>query len=339
MPSNFFIRLTRVLACIFLTGFMFPIGFMLPTGFGSLTSQAGIRTTRLTYLQDSAVRDEIGSRPGDSTRHEIDTPTPIFRAYDSREKKENPADAASTVVPPEWKHWIHSHQYIPKDSTQKEGYTREGKAGTATISFLLLTLGLLLIAADRQRFVLMVRAFLIPRLFEQILRQQSSSLGSGWAITRVVYFLILMASCTALYRYRMQQSPGLLTLDGFYIFGMIFLATSILLLVHLLVGLIFNQIEWTINHVQTTWVYLQCSVPILLFATLLTATLPTSQLIPTLCTTAALLMLGWIYRLILGWIRAFHNRAVGLGYIIFYFCTFEILPLLLLLKYATVYLH
>jgi hypothetical protein len=304
---------------------------MLLTGFGSTVGQALSRTTGLTIIQDS------GTRSGDSTQKAVDATVPQHFASDSLKKINDPGNASSIVVPGEWQVWVHKYQYTPKDSTQKEGFVREGSAGTATISFLLLTFGLLLIAADRQRYVHMSRAFLHPRLFEQFLRQQSNSHGSGWAIARFVYFLILMATCIALYRYRMQLTAVPLTLDGLYIFGITFLVLSFFFLMLLLAGLIFDQIEWTINHVQTTWVYFQLTVPVLLFAILLAATLPTSQFIASLLTIAVLLILGWIYRLVLGWIRSFHTSTVGVGYIIFYFCTFELLPLVLLLKYVTIH--
>lgn len=250
----------------------------------------------------------------------------------------SPTLVPAIVVPPEWKITVQSDQTIATPDTRRAGLMRKETRTSTTTSFLLFVFGLLLLAVDRQRYLLMSGAFVLPRLFEQFLRQQGNSLGSGWSIARVLYLFILIASCWVMYPYRMNNTLEKLTLEGLQFLGFFGLTAFIFLTIHIIVGVAFSQSEWTISHVQTTWVYFQCAIPIFLTAVLLLTTLPMKYLSGSMLLLTILLLSGWVYRCILGWLRAFHTKGVGLGFIIFYFCLFEFLPLLLFLKLTSVHL-
>jgi hypothetical protein len=238
------------------------------------------------------------------------------------------------VVPSQWRMWVQAYRHIPKTDSRRLGNPSQGNRATTTTAFLISMLGMFLLAVDWQRFVQMTRAFMFPRLFEQFLRQQSNRQGSGWSVARVFYSLFLLASCVALFRFRVQETTMDFAIDGFQIFCISVLILACLQFIHFLLGVAFAQTEWTYHHIKTNFVFFQCSLPVLLIAVVLTASLPMRMMIGSMMVTAALLLLGWIYRLILGWIKSLNAKGVGLGYIIFYFCLFEFLPLILLLKYA-----
>ena len=277
--------------------------------------------------------NQPNSIPVDSTASNF-PPTNTDSLFDAN----SPTLVPAIVVPPEWKIMVQSDQTISTPDTRRAGLMRKETRTSTTTSFLLFMFGLLLLAVDRQRFLQMSGAFVLPRLFEQFLRQQGNSLGSGWSIARVLYLFILIASCWVMYQYRMINTLEKLTLEGFQFLGFIGLTAFIFLTIHIILGMAFSQIEWTISHVQTTWVYFQCAIPIFLTAVLLLTTLPMKYLSGSMFLLTILLLSGWVYRCILGWLRAFHIKGVGLGFIIFYFCLFEFLPLLLFLKLTFVHL-
>jgi hypothetical protein len=238
------------------------------------------------------------------------------------------------VVPSQWRMWVQAYRHIPKTDSRRLGNPSQGNRTTTTAAFLIFMFGMLLLTVDWQQFVQMTRAFMFPRLFEQFLRHQSNRLGSGWSIVRVFFFFLLLATCLALHRFRLQATPENFAVDGFQIFCMTVSFVVSLLLIHFLLGVAFAHLEWTKNHLKTTLVFFQSGLPVLMIAVLLTASLPVSTMNGSMMVIAAILIMAWIYRLILGWVKSFHAKGVGLGYIIFYFCLFEFLPLIMLLKYA-----
>lgn len=249
----------------------------------------------------------------------------------------NPPGVRDGVVPPQWQLWMQSYQFTPKPDTRRVGFAHSGNWISTTLSFLLFTLGMLLMAVDRQQTSNMFKAFLIPRLFDQFLRQKSKSHGSAWSIARVLYFFILISFGLAIYRHRLHLTNEAFGFEWLYFLG-ISCSTALLFgLIHLLLGVAFAQKEWTLLHIQTTWFFFQLAIPLLLAGLLLTATLSAKFLPISLAVITVFLVVAWLHRLILGWMRAFHLKGVGLGYIIFYFCGFEILPLLMFLKYVTVH--
>jgi len=282
----------------------------------------------------------LGQYINQTNSNTVDSTASVFpQAYtDSLFLANSPALVPAIVVPPEWKITVQSDQTFAKPDTRRAGLMRKETRTSTTTSFLLFVFGLLLLAVDRQRYLQMSGAFVLPRLFEQFLRQQGNSLGSGWSIARVLYLFILIASCWVMYPYRMNNTLERLTLEGIRFLGFIGLTAFIFLTIHIILGVAFSQSEWTISHVQTTWVYFQCAIPIFLTAVLLLTTLPMKYLSGSMLLLTILLLSGWVYRCILGWLRAFHTKGVGLGFIIFYFCLFEFLPLLLFLKLTSVHL-
>ncbi|MEY4144291.1 MAG: hypothetical protein RLZZ335_143, partial [Bacteroidota bacterium] len=160
----------------------------------------------------------------------------------------SPALVPAIVVPPEWKIIVQSDQTISMPDTRRAGLMRKETMTSTTTSFLLFMFGLLLLAVDRQRFLQMSGAFVLPRLFEQFLRQQGNSLGSGWSIARVLYLFILIASCWVMYQYRLNNTLEKISLEGFQFLGLIGLTAFIFLTIHIILGMAFSQSEWTISH-------------------------------------------------------------------------------------------
>jgi len=273
----------------------------------------------------------------DSTKNDHGFPNLINLRPDSFSGLAVDAPQFKAVVPKEWDRWANEYAYTSESNSRAEGAVRLDNGRAATYSFVLLIMGMMLLAADRHRFGLLARAFVQPRLFEQFLRQQGGVQSSGWSIARVFYFFMLFSIWIAIFRQRLEVTTDQLLLDWVQIFGAAVLLLSFLLLIHFLLGLVFDHSEWTSSHLRTTLVFVQFALPFLMIAVLLGATLPVRQVIPSMIIFSVLLFVGWSYRLILGWIRAAHAKGVGFGYIIFYFCLFEVLPILLALKYTTVH--
>lgn len=240
------------------------------------------------------------------------------------------------IIPAALNDWLKMTADIPteEESAPAPAIARPGLFNKFTFAFLLLILGMFVIAADRDQFRLLVQAYLKPRLFEQYLRQQRSP-WTGWSWVRIFFFFVLLSAWISLLSLQSTWMANPSVLGWVKLLALLTLGFSLLFAIHFLMGVAFNHLEWVIGHIGASLTFLQVGVPVAMVAVFLAGTLPTRLGLPIQAGLAVVLALAWHYRLILGWNRALQTKGMGLGYIILYFCLLEILPFLLLLKFAS----